>query len=248
MNEKHFCRCGCGTELLPDGQGRFRTWVRNHNQIGKKQSAECVAKRSIGLKKAWAESDKFKALRHHSPEYIERRVAKLRGRKQSAEFKAAASRRMTGTRHKPETIAKLRALHPNGIVPGLSAESEAKRRKSISEQRKGTHNFGRAARDRLDHCKALHWIIRCPNGIIYEFDNLQSWCRANEWRFMPDANPQSKLPLWRRAVGGFNNQQRCDDKASHHWRGWTLVSVLERKEQGAPDLMNRSPQSAEDII
>lgn len=204
---------------------------------GNKQSAEWLANKSAGLKKAWADPNKFKSIRHQSPELVEKRVAKLRGRKQSAEQAAATSRRMTGTKHKPETIAKLSALYPNGIV--LSQASEAKRRKSISEKRKGTHNFGRAARDRLDHFNALHWIVRDNRGVIHEFDNLHSWCRANEWRFLPDDRPNSKLKLWQRAVSGFNGQQRTDGKGQHQWKGWTLVSVLERKQQGAPDLLAR---------
>lgn len=236
------CLCGCGTEILPDERGRARNWVRGHAAIGKKQSPEWVAKKAEGMKKAWADPAKLKTMRHQSPEMVEKRIAKLRGRKHPAERCEAASRRMTGTKLKPETIAKLRALYPNGIVPKLSEASEAKRRKSISEQRKGTHNFGRAARDRLDHFNALHWIVRDNRGVIHEFDNLQSWCRANEWRFLPDDRPSSKLKLWQRAVSGFNGQQRTDRKGQHQWKGWTLVSVLERKQQGAPDLLARDAQ------
>lgn len=233
------CLCGCRTEVFPSDRGRVRNWVRGHAAIGKKQSAEWVAKRAAGMKRAWADPGKLKAMRHQSPELVEKRIAKLRGRKHSAERVAAMSRRMLGTKRKPETIAKLRALYPNGIMSKLSAASEAKRRKSISEQRKGTHNFGRAARDRLDHCKALHWIVRDSRGVVHEFDNLHAWCRANEWRFLPDACPNSKLKLWQRAVGGFNGQQRTDGKGQSQWQGWTLVSVLERKQRGAPDLLER---------
>jgi hypothetical protein len=233
----NLCSCGCGTEIFPDERGRHRNWVRGHAAIGKKQSVEWVARKVAGLKKAWTDPNKFKSTRHQSPELVEKRIAKLRGRKQSAEQIAAASRRMTGTKLKPETIAKLRVLYPNGL--NLSEASEAKRRKSISDQRKGTHNFGRAARDRLDHFNALHWIVRDNRGVIHEFDNLQSWCRANEWRFQPDDRPKSKLKLWQRAVGGFNNQQRTDKKGQHQWKGWTLVSVLERRQQCAPDLLAR---------
>lgn len=123
----------------------------------------------------------------------------------------------------------------------LTPEQEQKRCKAISEWKKTIgNNYGRAARDRIDHCKAHHWIIRDNKGILYEFNNLKSWCRKNEEKFLPDEFPDSKLPLWRRAYGGFNNMQRTDRRAAHSWKGWTLVSVIERKEIGAPDLLARN--------
>jgi hypothetical protein len=241
INESYrLCLCGCGVKLFPDERGRPRNWVRGHSCLGKKQPQHVIEKRAAGLRKAWTDPNKFKTMRKHSPELTAKRSAALRGIKRSVEFRAAASKRMTGTKHAPETITKLRVLYAGGILRKLSAESEAKRRKAISEQRKGCHNYGRAARDRKDHFNALHWIIRDPKGVTHEFDNLQSWCRANEWRFLPDAWPESKLPLWRRAVGGFNNQQRTDRKGQHHWRGWVLVSVLEQEEEGMPDMLARN--------
>ncbi len=203
-----------------------------------KHSAEWIANKSKGIKAAWQDGEKFKTMRKQSPELIEKRIAPLRGRKVSVETALAISKALTGRIISEEHRAKSAKgwLH---VSREISPESESKRRQSISAQRKGCHNYGRAARDRLDHFNALHWIVRDPRGIIHEFDNLQSWCRANEWRFMPDDRPESKLKLWQRAVSGFNNQQRTDKKGSHQWKGWTLVSVLEREEMGAPDLLGR---------
>jgi hypothetical protein len=103
---------------------------------------------------------------------------------------------------------------------------------------KGKHGFGRMARDSVNHHEAKHWIIRDNRGVIHECDNLQSWCRANEWRFLPDARPESKAPLSKRAFVGIA-QLGCVNGKACSWNGWTLVSVVERQEQGAPDLMDR---------
>jgi len=106
----------------------------------------------------------------------------------------------------------------------LTLEQEMKRRRAISKQRKGKHGYGRAAIDNINHFMSHKWRIVSPSGKRYEFLNLQSWCRKNESLFFPDERPESSTPLWRRAVGGFNNMQRTDRKGQTHWRGWTLES------------------------
>ena len=243
------CKCGCGAELAPDKRGRALVWARGHSHRGKKHSPEWSARQSSGLKSAWSDESKFKTMRHQSPELVARRLAKFGGvmPPMTPERRAKISAALTGRKLSSEhRAASSKGWFSKGQVGAperlreLSAESEAKRRKSISEQRVGCHNYGRAARDRLDHFNALHWIVRDNRGVIHEFDNLQSWARANEHRFLPDDRSESKLPLWLRAVGGFNDMQRTDGKGSHQWKGWTLVSVLERKVTGAPDLMSRA--------
>ena len=121
--------------------------------------------------------------------------------------------------------------HPTKGVFGtrtLTAEAEARRVAAISAQRRGTHGYGRSARDNRDHFMAKRWVIQSPAGERHQFDNLQMWCRANEELFRPDARPESRLPLWRRAVSGFNDFIRKDGRALSSWNGWTLVSS-ERK-------------------
>ena len=111
----------------------------------------------------------------------------------------------------------------------LSEQSEQKRRNSISQQRKGTHGYGRSAMDNLQHFNAHHWRVRSPRGEEFEFDNLYSWCRHNEWRFA-DQRPESKLPLWRRAVSGFTSAQKIVNPSAS-WYGWVLVSNKPQKEE-----------------
>jgi hypothetical protein len=239
------CACGCGEKMTADARGRMRFWVRGHHALGKKHSAAWSKNQSEGMKRAWSDGEKFEALRVQPRELVERRVAPLRGRKVAAEVREKISQGLKGRELSEEHRLKCAKNWLKGF-DGLSPEAKAKFRKAISQARLGCHNYGRAARDRLDHFQAKHWMVRDPAGIIFEFDNLQAWCRANEWRFQPDDYPQSKRPLWHRAALGFGSQMRTDKKGCHHWKGWTLVSVEERKELGAPDLLNRKlPQDAE---
>jgi len=177
-----------------------------------------------GIKKAWEDG---KYPRKQSPELIKKRTVNARNFKMSDEHKEAIRKKMTGRVVSNETKAKLSKTQLSG-PQHLSPESQAKRNKAISLSRIGTHGYGRAKRGRLDHCCAKHWKIKDFMGKIYECDNLAEWCRANEDLFLPDEFPDSKLPLWKRAVGGFNKMQRTDNKGSTHWRGWSLVSKTEQ--------------------
>lgn len=212
---------------------------------GKKHSPEWVEAQAAGVAKAWKDPSKFKTMRKQSRELVAKRFAKWGG---SPEAHARA------VLHTPEVAKKIsqsligrklsdehKARSASGLFryEQLTLEQKAKRNSAIAKQRIGCHNYGRAARDRLDHFNAKHWVIRSPEGITYEFDNLQSWCRANESLFLPDDHPGAKLPLWHRAVSGFNGMIRRDAKAQHAWKGWTLVSSIERHAQGAPDLLKR---------
>lgn len=227
------CSCGCGEQ--PKKGNRY---IHGHNHRGKKAPTEWVKKRGAGIKEAWA-SGKFDHLREHSEELIEKRIAPLSGRKRPADVVAKCAAALKGRKLSDEHKRKLSKRWLSG-PQNLPKESEEKRRRSISLQRRGTHGYGRSKRDNPLHAKAKHWIIRDPVGRIHEFDNLQAWCRANEKLFEPDDYPAANLQLWRRAVGGFNDMQRPDNKGIHAWKGWTLVSVTERETLGAPDLLGRN--------
>jgi hypothetical protein len=203
-----------------------------------KHNDQWVAAQRAGVEKAWQDPSKFKRLRNQSADLIEKRIAPLRGRKRDVAVCKKISAALTGRKLSDEHKAK--ALRTGWRGPNSLTEEQQKRRNaSISKSKIGTHGYGKAERDRPDHCKALHWIVMDSYGQVYEFDNLSSWARKHEALFLPDERPESKLPLWRRAVGGFINMRRTDKKASHHWRGWTLVSGVERSCGEVVDLLNR---------
>lgn len=236
--------CGCGCGGLAKAGNRF---IKGHNQRGKSHDASWLANQSAGMKKAWLSPDTFKTNRSQPPELIARRSAKQKAimaarseqqrTEQNAKISAALSGRKLSEERRHEAVKTLLRY------PDLSEDAKRRRNETISKSLIGTHGFGRGAKDRLDHWKALHWVVRDSRGVIHEFDNLQAWCRKNEHRFLPDTFQNAKLPLWKRAVGGFNDMQRTDKKGTHQWKGWTLVSVKERETIGAPDLLDRHGQS-----
>lgn len=121
----------------------------------------------------------------------------------------------------------------------LTGDALSRKRKNLSAATKGIPKNGEARIDNPNHARAIHWIVRAPNGELFEFDNLQSWCRKNEEKFLPDDYPNATTPLWLRAAYGFNNQKRTDRKGQTHWKGWTLVSNVEKETFGCPDLLSR---------
>jgi len=145
-----------------------------------------------------------------NPRAIAAMVRANKGKQLSPKQRAAISARFKG-----------KAAHPN-----------------IAAAHKGKHGFGRGARDNPNHHRSKHWVIRDNRGVIHEFDNLESWCRANEWRFQPNTRPDISRPLWRQASMGIVKLNASRGK-SQSYHGWTLVSVVERQEQGAPDLLGR---------
>lgn len=221
-------RCYCSPECL--SAGRSRTAIeRDMGKYwrGRHRSAADCEKKSVSAKAAWRDPGKMQKMRHQSRELIEKRIAPRRGRSLTSEHRANISASLTGrklTKEHREASAKGWLSGPQNLTP----EQQAKRNAAISRSRLGCHGYGLSARDRKDHHAAKHWRIRSPRGEHFEFDNLQSWCRANEWRFC-DKHPESKLPLWRRAVGGFNDQQATRNP-SCSWYGWTLVAKQQREE------------------
>jgi hypothetical protein len=100
----------------------------------------------------------------------------------------------------------------------------------------GSHGFGRGRRDNPNHCSAKAWVIRSPQGITFETQNLLSWCRSNANLFV-EHTPAAKSPIWLRAFGGLG-KQHCGLAPRKQWFGWVLVSVVEQA-CGAPDLIAR---------
>jgi hypothetical protein len=91
-----------------------------------------------------------------------------------------------------------------------------------------------------DHFAAKIWKIRSQKGVPYECSNLCGFIQKNIHLFEGCEEPGAtyKTPLWKRAAMGIMALQR-KKKASHHWRGWTLVSCIERDHNGGGDLMDR---------
>lgn len=162
--------------------------------------------------------------RKHSEEAKDKISESLKGRPVSKSTRKKIADKARGRKHSKATKQKLSALYPNGFVNRLTEEQSRRRIHSISEQRKGTHGYGRSKRDAENHAKAKNWSLMSPDGKTYTFNNLQSWCRKHEHLFFPDKNPASKLPLWRRAVSGFNDQIR-KTRPSKSWYGWQLMDT-----------------------
>lgn len=85
---------------------------------------------------------------------------------------------------------------------------------------RGTNGFGRQARGRSDHGRALVWTIQAPNGDTWTAANLIEWCRQNE-----DMFPQylgATTPTAKRAADGLMLAYR----RQLTWYGWSIISCM----------------------
>lgn len=87
-----------------------------------------------------------------------------------------------------------------------------------TEVTRGTHGFGRQARGRLDHGRALVWTIQAPDGETWTVPNLAEWCRQHEDILPP--YPGAKMPTWKRASDGLMTAYRRQET----WYGWSILS------------------------
>jgi hypothetical protein len=225
MNEEKKCKCGCGCVMTRRNQESPLKWKkRRYLARHHYNDPDYHKSKGVGIKLAH-DAGRFAHLigvkRLEVSEKMKGRIVSESTRKK---LSAASTGRKLSESHRITAVRNLRVR--------LTDEQEARRRKSVSIQRKGTHGYGKTAINNPKHFKAKIWRIRSPFGKHYEFSNLQAWARENESLFMPDQRPESRLPLWRRAVGGFNDMDRRDNKGQHHWRGWTLVG----KEQQEADV------------
>lgn len=87
-----------------------------------------------------------------------------------------------------------------------------------NEITRGTNGFGRQARGRPDHGRALTWTIQAPDGETWTVSNLTEWCRQNEVMF--PVYPGAKTPTWKRATDGI----RTAYGRKETWYGWSILS------------------------
>lgn len=245
------CACGCGAVVTPDERGRARRFIRNHHRTGIKDSPETVCKRVEAVKRAWADPSKMVAVRHQSPELVERRMCKIRGRKIPAERVArqreavkaawAAGKYDGKCGGSAEHMASIRRFIDMDKFRADQSKLMASRMKEWKEsgqldeiRRKAGNATGMP-----DHMCAKAWTIRDPRGVLFSFSNLSEWARQHAHLF-EDCAPASRQPHWRRIAGGIG--ELLTKGRSCSYRGWVAVSKSEL-ETGAPDLLARDTEA-----
>lgn len=261
-----FCACGCGQPLVRAASvslAKFKKqrYIKGHFYKDK----AFQQKRIAGIKRAFGEGKMQHAV-HQTPEFIEKRVRSLRGRKRP---KAACEATAVGVRKawaegKYHTEAVINNRKVNLCrVGGTPEQMDAIRGKRDMEKLKANNSeklknqmakwkesgklddIRRKAgnlKDTPDHLAAKRWIIRDPQGKIHSFSNLASWARKHTHLFVDD-RPESKAPLWLRIAGGITDLLKANGR-SCSYRGWVAVSKAEL-ESGGADLLERSPHNAD---
>ena len=121
-------------------------------------------------------------------------------------------------------------------------------RDKISNHRRGKERESEKVKLGITNHGSRHGLIRSPRGLIYEFNNLAQFVRDNEKLFMPEdvvwIKPKNKIGttlgnLKCRALSGlYSLINPRTTKGS--WKGWTVVSLHERRFNDGNDLLARN--------
>lgn len=177
-----------------------------------------------------------------------------RGRKLSEVHKAKLLSVHLGRSHTEESKAKMRAAHlgrklSKETKAKMSAaaraynESEERRRAALEKKIKTNPSMAKGP----THYNSLVFKLRSPQNVVYYVQNLTHWVRRNAHLFAPEdvvwkplkSSLSRRTPTYRcRAEGGLyalTNKVRPVGS----WKGWTLVSDVERLYAKGEDLLHR---------
>ena len=96
------------------------------------------------------------------------------------------------------------------------------------------------------HIRALVWRLRDGNGVGYEFKNLAKFIRDHSGMFSEDDVKWVKRGngLNCRAYSGLSSLRPEHPRVEGSWKGWTWISIYERRFDDGNDLLRRNPESS----
>jgi hypothetical protein len=253
------CKCGCGKLAGLDrlyAQGCYNPGAGNR---GKRHDAKWRMKQSEGVRRAYAQGKMQHAI-NQTPDFIEKRICKLRGRKRSEAAIKATSKavkrawaqgkyhtqavinnrkvnlsRVGATPERMDVIREMRNMEKLRPIFSDAMKKQTEKWKKSGALEEIRRKAGNAV-GMPDHLAAKAWIIRDPYGNTFQFSNLMEWARQNQHRFHDD-RPESRAPFWKRIAGGISDLLNKKGR-SCSYRGWTAVSKLELA-AGGRDLLGR---------
>lgn len=129
---------------------------------------------------------------------------------------------------RPECVLQNRCKSHKGVSNRWNPESRLK--KSVQGQTANLRKGTPAAKDspksgRFEtNINAQHWIVKSPNGEIYEFTNLMLWVRKHTTLFGKSADDNSVQQI----AGGFYTAKRAiqgkKDQHTPTYMGWKIIS------------------------
>jgi hypothetical protein len=91
------------------------------------------------------------------------------------------------------------------------------------------------------------WALRDPNGRQFRFKNLYHFVRRHSELFAPSdlkpsARRQGSLRVTNLAIRGLSSISPRNIRPRLSWKGWTWISIHERRFNHGKDLLARNPQ------
>ncbi|MHC1762890.1 MAG: hypothetical protein AB9869_01100 [Verrucomicrobiia bacterium] len=120
--------------------------------------------------------------------------------------------------------------------------------KKLGKAHLGKLATGKCARGRNNH-SAKVWRLRSPKGEVFVFKNLRQFVRENphmfdpidtEWRTVPGL-PLGSIERICNAITALSRLNPNRKEVRGVWKGWTWVSIIERRENDGDTLLNFKP-------
>ena len=127
-----------------------------------------------------------------------------------------------------EGFRKLRIEQPDRWQTVVAARSSARR---------GEPQNGRSA-EGINNARAKVWHLRSPDNLQFSFRNLSEFVRTHTELF-DDADLIWKRTGLCRAVQGISSISPACLRPKLSWKGWTWVSIHERRFNDGADLLQR---------
>lgn len=109
------------------------------------------------------------------------------------------------------------------------------------EKAKATRKLNPKLQGTPVHIRALNWIVRDPANRVHQFKNLALFIRTNPDLFSPEDVVWVKRGngMNCRAMSGISSIRPTCRKVRPTWKGWTWVSIHERRFNDGNDLLDR---------
>jgi len=118
-----------------------------------------------------------------------------------------------------------------------------------SRTHKGVRETAGRVKRGVNHYKGRRGIFRSPSGKQYEFRNVTQFVRDNEALFAPQDVAWENDGIVCNAAQGLRSLMTFGAKRVRgSWKGWTLVSIYERRFNDGDDLLDRNPPPPNELF
>lgn len=242
------CACGCGGMVkTPDSRGRERRWLKGHQA---KKAIRVDRNQPVEIDKPCKQCGRNLVSRRGEIGFALKRRSFCCVRCKSIWFasrvedKTKATAAMRAAAILPENVKKRIEARWSVSEDARAEWSKMAHSKEAIAKAVETRSKNPIFQSCPSHNSAKIWRLRDANGVPREFKNLSCFIRDNPHLFSPD----DLVVRWgkgltrTRAYAGISSIRPRPNavRVNGVWKGWTWISIVERRFNGAEDLLDRA--------